>query len=55
MRNPLYAVIKCKSRDMQSNPMRKRPVKLYDAGRPVLDTTHQILWKGAVNFEEQPE
>lgn len=57
MRNPVYAIIKCKNRDMQLNisTTQKRPVKFYNADRPVLYTVHQILWKWVVNSEEQPE
>jgi len=45
MRNPVYAIIKYKTRDMQLNTstMQKRPVKFYNTDRPVLHTVHQIL------------
>lgn len=57
MRNPVCAIIECKTRDSQLNTstMQDRPGQFYSADWPVLHKVHQILWKGAVSFEEQPK
>lgn len=57
MRNAAYAVTECKTRDTQLNTstMEKRPGKFYNADWSVPHKVHQILWKAAVSFEEQPE